>query len=151
MNYQEWLNLLGRDSEDTDVKVVLQKRGIKSVPPIKKDELDTRVQLDDAMLIFSTAELFPSRSSGGDGVSVLSGIILPLKGYEWGEYKGELPLKLQRTDSQKILRQRFGEPLQNNERFRWDEWEIDGLLTRVTYAKGDGLLSAISLKLPKEA
>jgi hypothetical protein len=150
MNYQDWINLFGRDSEDKAVKDLLAERGVMKVPPIKKDHLNTRVPLDDSMLIFGAAELFPSRSSGGDGACVLSALVLPLKGYKWGEYKGELPHQLKPTDTQKALRKRFGKPRECDEDFYWDEWVIDGLDLRVTYAEDYKSLAAVSLTLPTE-
>jgi hypothetical protein len=84
------------------------------------------------MLIFSLVDLFPSRSTGGDGVYVFSGLVLPLK-MKWGPYNGELPFKLQQTDSQEGLRSRFGEPAEHDEDFCWDEWTIDNLLVRAEY------------------
>jgi hypothetical protein len=148
MDYTDWLKLFGHDSDDEALKALLAKRGVKAVPPIKKGELDARVQLDDSMLIFATAELFPGRSSGGDGSSVLQGLVLPLKGYKWGQYEGELPFKLQRSDGQADLRRRFGDPKESNTAFNWDEWNMDGLLVRVTYDKDYKSLKGITLKLP---
>jgi hypothetical protein len=150
MDYKEWISLVGRDSEDNKVKAALAKVGLKKVPPLKKDEVRTNVQLQDLMLTFSAVDLFPSHDAGGDGSSVLSGVILPLKGYKWGEYKGELPFQLNRADSQKTLRGRFGAPVENDEDFYWDEWKIDRFLVRVTYTEDLGSLAAVSVKLPTE-
>jgi hypothetical protein len=150
MEYKEWLSLFGRGSEDRKLKETLAKVGVKQVPPIKKDETDARIELADSMLIFASGELFPSRDVGGEGSSLLSGLVLPLKGYDWGEYKGELPFQLNRADSRKTLRARLGEPAEFNERFRWDEWKVENLLVRVTYAKDLESLTAVSVKLPPE-
>jgi hypothetical protein len=150
MEYKEWLNLFGRDSEDNKLKDALAKVGVKKVPTIKKDETETRVELADSMLIFASGAFYPSRDIGGDGSSLLSGLILPLKGYDWGEYKGELPFQLDRADSRKTLRARLGEPLEQNDRFRWDQWKVDNLMLRVTYAKDFESLTAVSIKLPTE-
>ncbi len=150
MNYKNWLKLFGRDSEDKEVKALLAQRGVNDVPPIAKDHTNTRVQLDDSMLIFSAPDLFPSRSAGGDGSSILSGVVLPLKDKKWGEYKEELPFNLQRSDSQEHLRKRFGEPRDQNDRFHWDKWEIDGLSVTITYTKDRASLSSILVALPEE-
>jgi hypothetical protein len=149
MHFKEWLSLFGRDSEDASVKAALAKRGVTKVPPIKKDRLDTRVEFDDSMLIFTTATLFPGRNAGGDGSSLLTGLVLPLK-LKWGEYKGELPFQLNRTDSQKTLRDRFGEPAESDEDLNWDEWKIDGLLLHITYNEDYDALTSVTVQLPTE-
>jgi hypothetical protein len=151
MSYKEWADLLGRDSEDKDVKALLAKRGVKRVPPIKKDRLDASVEFDDMMLKFATAELFPSRSEGGDGSSLLSSIVLPLQGKNWGEYKGkDLPLELNRTDSQKKLRKRFGKPQDSDSDLHWDEWVVDGFRLRVKYTGDNQEIAVITFGLPDE-
>jgi hypothetical protein len=151
MSYKEWAELLGRDSEDKEVLSLLMKRGVKRVPPIKKDRLDASVEFDDMMLKFATAELFPSRSDGGDGASLLATIVLPLKGQKWGEYKGEeLPFELSRKDSQKKLRKRFGKPSESDSDLRWDEWVIGGLRLRVKYIEDYNELATITFGLPDE-
>jgi len=150
MDYKEWLNLFGRDSEDKKVKDALAKVGVKKIPPIKKDDTDTRVMLGDSMLIFSSPELFPSHEAGGDGSSILNALVLPLKGKKWGEYKRELPFQLDRADSQKKLRARLGEPIEHNEDFYWDQWKVDNLLLRVTYTEDLGSLTVVAVELPTE-
>jgi hypothetical protein len=151
MDYQDWMGLFGRDSEDAKLKDTLAKAGVSKVPPLKQGEVRTNVQLGDAMLMFSAGELFPSRNTGGDGSSLLSGVILPLEGYKWGKYAGALPFQLSRGDSQAAVRTRLGEPLESDEDFFWDEWMVDQFLVRVTYTENLGSLAAVSVKLPPEA
>jgi hypothetical protein len=148
MDSAEWLDLLGKDSADAKVKDALSKGGVHLIPPVAKDELDTRVKVDGLMLIFSVVDLFPGRT-GGDGTYVLSGLVFPLK-LKWGEYKGELPYKLKQTDSQKELRSRFGEPTEHNENLFWDEWTIDKLLVRAKYTPDGKSLASVTIRLPVE-
>jgi hypothetical protein len=145
MGCKEWIKLLGKDTVDPKIKDALAKAGLKKVPRIAKDDLETEVELDDSRLVFSPVDLYPSRSEGGDGVYVFSSLVLLLDDYE-----GELPLKIKRTDSQKDLRSRFGKPVEHDEAFHWDEWKVDDLLVRADYTEDYKSLDALTLSLPRE-
>jgi hypothetical protein len=145
MDYKDWLELLGKDTADPKIKDALAKVGVKRVPRIGKDDLETEVEVDDARLVFSPVDLYPSRSKGGDGVYVFSGLVLLMD-----DYKGELPLEIKPTDSQKDLRSRFGKPVELDERFRWDEWKVDDRLVRADYAEDYKSLDALTVSLPRE-
>jgi hypothetical protein len=43
VNYKEWVDLFGRDSDDADVQKLLVANGAKTVPPIGKDDSDARL------------------------------------------------------------------------------------------------------------
>jgi hypothetical protein len=148
MNSPKWIDLLGRSSEDEEVRAALAETKVKEVPPIKKDGLDVRFQLDDVMLVFSDPELFPDLAEGGEGTSVLSGVLLPLKGKKWGEFQGLLPLNLNRDDSRAKLRNRFGEPDSQHENFRWDQWRVGDRLLKVEYDKELTSLGYVMISLP---
>jgi hypothetical protein len=151
MKSADWIEFLGRSSEDKPLLAALTKAGIKKIPPIKPGRLDTRVELGDVMLIFSDGELYPDIVDGGDGISVLSSVILPIKNQKWGTYTGVLPLALDREDSQVKLRGRFGEPLAHDEDFRWDEWKVGEHVLRVEYTEDYKSLESFCLSLPEPA
>jgi hypothetical protein len=150
MDCKDWLKLLGKDTADPKIKDALSKVGVKKVPRIGKDDLETQVELDDIWLTFSVVDVFPSRSKGGDGTYVFSGFILPLKLKGAGEYKGDLPFKIKRTDSQKDLRSRLGKPTEHDDDLNWDEWTIDDLLVRASYTEDYKTLTAVTVGLPEE-
>jgi hypothetical protein len=66
------------------------------------------------------------------------------------EYTGPLFLALDGGDSRKKLRARFGKPseFEEDEEFRWDEWNIGGKLVRAEYTEDYEALEALSLTLP---
>lgn len=149
MDSLQWIEHLGRSSEDKQLVAALTQVGVKKVPVIKKGEVDTRVQLADVMLIFSSGDLYPDLVDGGDGVSVLSGVLLPLRNRKWGEYKGPLPMGLDRADSRAKLKGRYGEPINEDEDFRWDEWKVGERALRAEYTEDFGALELVGVSLPE--
>jgi hypothetical protein len=103
------------------------------------------------MLVFGLTELFPSHDTGGgDGSTLLSGIVLPLKGHKWGQYDGELPFQLDRANSRDQLQARFGKPIESDEDFYWEKWKVDNRILHVTFTDDYQTLTAVSIWLPDE-
>ena len=146
MTLSPWIARLGESSENAQLLEALSKAGASGVPTIGKDSVSERVQLKDAMLIFSSASLYPKFAEGGDGTSVLSGVLLPIK-RKWGAYDGDLPYELKRDDSREKLRARFGAPVQSNATFRWDEWNLEDRQLRAEYTPDLAGLELVGVKL----
>lgn len=144
-----WINHLGESSENPKLLAALEKLGVQQVPVIEKNSTTARIQMKTAMLIFSAGELFPELDEGGDGTSVLSGVLLPIK-RKWGDYEGDLPHELQRDDSRDKLRARLGEPVKSDDDFCWDEWRVDNRTLRVAYANDFARLASVGVELVRK-
>lgn len=149
MSQSPWIAHLGESSENQKLRAALADVGVASVPTIAKNETTSKVHLKDAQLIFSAAELFPQLAEGGDGTSVLTGVLLPVN-RKWGVYDGALPFELQRNDSREKLRSRFGAPVQSNDSFHWDEWRVEGRVLRVEFSAAHDQVELVSIKLPRK-
>jgi hypothetical protein len=147
MDYKQWVQLFGRTTDDKQVREALAKVGIRKPPVIDRDDTDARVDLPGMTLVFTDPALLPELGGDvGEGTGVLSGVILMLK---QNSYSGSLPFKLKRDDSQDSLRARFGDPIDEDEEFRWDRWEVDGLVLNITYAKDFASLDRVMVRLPE--
>ena len=149
MDYKQWVDLFGRTTEDKEVLDALAKVGVKKPPVIPKDETDASVELKGVMLVFTDEALFPDLDDVGEGSGVLTEVVLRLHGPKANSYTGPLPFKLKRDDSQRTLRARFGDPVDEDEEFRWDEWEVGELLLHVIYAEDLGSLEIVIVRLPE--
>jgi len=145
MDYKQWVDLFGRTTEDEALQAALAAVGVDKPPVIPKDELRARVELNGIMLIFTDEALFPDLEEVGEGGGVLTRVVLFLKD---GSYTGSLPFDLNRDDTQEALRARFGDPIKEDEEFRWDEWKVDELLLRVKYTGDWAALQQVIVKLP---
>lgn len=145
MDYKQWVDLFGRTTEDEEVQRALAEAGVDKPPVIPRDELDVRVELDGIMLIFTDEALFPGLEDVGEGVGVLTGVVLFL---EDGSYAGPLPFDLNLDDSRQALRARFGIPIEEDEEFRWDEWQVGEWLLHVDYASDFAALETVIIELP---
>lgn len=146
-----WIEFLGRSSEDADLRVALKEAHGKEPPILKKDRLSASVQLRDVALEFTDADIYPDFSRGGDGETILTSVIFPLKNLKWGEYKGPLFLSIERSDSRDKLRGRFGVPIATDEDSRWDEWIVGDRVLRAGYTEDFSALRSITRALPRPA
>lgn len=149
ISYRDWLSLFGRTTQDPQLRAKLIKAGISKTPVVPKQSTDVRVDLPGMTLVFKDASLFPNIDAGS-GTGVLGAIILMLNDKVQGVYEGDLPFDLERGDSQKKLRERFGAPSKSNATFNWDEWEIDGLKLYAEYVESLDELNivAVTMKPP---
>ena len=146
MTLSPWITRLGQSSENPRLRAALAEVGATSVPTIKKNEISSKVHLKEAQLIFSSAELFPQYADAGDGSSVLSGVLLPIE-RKWGAYDGDLPYDLARYDSREKLRARFGDPVESDDDFYWDEWKVDDRRLRVEWDESFGRVEMVGVEL----
>lgn len=149
MESLNWLEFLGRSSEDAELRSALKDAGLKDTPVLKKDRLSTNIQLRDVMLTFTDADIFPDQSRGGDGETILTAVIFPLQNVKWGEYKGPLFLSIDRADSRDKLRAKFGVPIAQDEDFCWDEWVVGDRLLRATYIDDFSALESVLMEFPR--
>lgn len=144
MTKHPWLDLLGRNTEDSTLRDALAKAGVKKIPKIKRDETDVRIELGKSlMLIISSGEIFSDFvDDGGDGVNVLTGVFFR------PDPKTPLPNDIQVSDTQKKLRARFGEPIEGD-RYRADAWLIDGRTLWVDYDKSFEKVVSVGIMIPE--
>ena len=147
MNKLRWLELIGRTSADPEVRSLLQQAGVTDVPPVDPDDWEVTVDVTNCLLAFSRESLFPERTDLDDGDTVLTGLSLPLRGMNWGEYTGPLPYDIERGSSRAELRSLLGEPIKSDDELFWDEWLVDELLVRVAYTEDFRDLEALTVHM----
>lgn len=149
MNYLNFLELLGRTSDDATLVAALKERGITNIPPIPRDEMSVSVQLDACVLGFADPNVWLGRTDVDGDTSVFTAMSLALRNLRWGTYTGPLPFAIDPTSNQEQLRSRFGEPSDNDEDLCWDEWLLDGLQLRIAYTDDFSAIEAVTVRLPR--
>lgn len=147
MTPEEWFALFERTTGDRDLLQVLAAQGYGEVPPIPADSNDVRVEKAGLMLEFLDISLFPDLADGlGDGHGVLASMTFVVAERLRDPWTGPLPFELKPSDSQADLRARFGPPLEVNDTFNWDRWEIDGYAVTIEYTKDLAALKLVTVR-----
>lgn len=152
MDYRDWIEFFGRPADHPDLFSVLKDTGVGETPVVARDETDVRIDVGDSgiTLIFTDEAFFYLRDdmAMGEQPPILTGVIMMLRHPKEPLYTGPLPFGIERGDSKDALRRRFGTPVKENERFRWDQWRVDDLLLLATYVKDLSALARVSIMLP---
>lgn len=152
--YKAWMDLFGRPADDSEVQHALAQVGITEKIKLGREGVSANFQSKDTGMMFTFSDVYslykqpPFKSN----TPVLSGIILFIQNKKETTYKGPLPYDLKVNDSQTVLRSRFGEPVDSDEDFCWDEWKLDKdkLKLRVSYTEDYKSIATISIKLLKQ-
>jgi hypothetical protein len=152
MTYKYWLDLIGRNSDDKEIRKALANLGVHRTLKVKEDDTDVRIDIEDQgiTLVFTDeAYLYQKNDRAiGESAPILSEIIMFLGDSSDTPYTGELPMGLSRQDSQAILRARFGVPFESDDDFNWERWMIEELVLTVIYEEDYEALNSVILGLP---
>ncbi|HEX8615272.1 MAG TPA: hypothetical protein VF800_28645 [Telluria sp.] len=152
MDFQEWVGLLGRAAQEPEVRDALARAGITGRVKIGRQELSTREDIaGEGMTIVFTDETILRPDNPGSILNrpIISAVMVVLgQPNEKNVYKGPLPYRFTKGDSQAAVRARLGPPARINEKYQADAWEIDGMTLAACYSEDLLSLEQVSLSLP---
>ena len=153
MDLEGWRKLFGKSQDDPAVKAALAHAGVKKVPKRDKDDTDVRFDVKGhGVTLVLTDEAFLKQLEDqelGEGPLIVSGVLANLdKAYSRDLYEGPLPYKIKADMAQAGVRKTLGRPTSQNEKFRVDVWEKDGVEVIVSYSKDLNAMLTFGLMLP---
>jgi len=151
MDYKQWVDLFGCNTDEIKLQNAISNAGIADIPQIERDETDVAEDIaGEGITLVFTDETLLNRQALVEAPPVLSEVRLILQHPKSKDlYKGPLPFDLKLENSQESLRKRLGKPIESNDKFRWDRWEIDRLVLTVVYSKDLSSLSRVVVGLPR--
>lgn len=151
MSWQDWFEHFGRTTADPRLLRALEAAGFPPVPPVPRDENDTRVEKGGVMLEFLDVNLCAGRLAGqaggpGEGHGVLRALTFVANERQRETWPGALPFDLSAEQSQQALRTRLGPPAEVNDTLDWDRWRIDGRDVTVKYRPDRASLRRVTVE-----
>jgi hypothetical protein len=144
MNSEKFIICIRQLEDSPEVVELLQSIGFTKKLKMPKDDIDARVDLPKKGLsLIFRPESEKSSKLVFDGVQFFSNLE---QGYS--SFEGELPGKILFSDSQSLVHEKLGQPVETNKKFRLDSWFINGLDYAVEYAKGVPGIAMISVSIP---
>jgi hypothetical protein len=151
MTWEDWFGYFKRTTADPELRDALRKAGYPEVPPVPREESDSRVEEGGLLLVFLDVALYPSLASGlGAGYGVLGEMTFVVDEKGRAPWRGDLPFGLTPQSTQEDVRARLGQPEETNDTFNWDLWQVDGYTLIVEFTEDRSRLSLVTVEaLPR--
>jgi hypothetical protein len=152
MDYKAWVNLFGKAADDPAIAKAVAQAGVTKALTIGSDELSVAADLPGSGLTIEfTDESIVRPETGLIGRPVFTSVLMTLQSADDSDlYRGPLPFGIIKATSKDAMRARFGEPIESEERRRWDAWLIDGLRVMAAYSRDLQSIVRLAIELPRK-
>lgn len=147
--YADWAKHLGKSTLDETLIAEFRRAGFENPPVIQRDDFEESVMDGHMTISVRDPESFGRGDEFGDGVGILAVITMHVLRAGKPSYSGPLPFSINHEDSRSSLRQKLGDPDEEEEDDFLDVWYVDDLELVVTYTEDFDKIEAVAVCLPE--